>query len=345
MNKSLLCLSSLLLFALASCGGTSTSKPVQTSEVEEDPLKVQVLVLSGQSNMQGSTFWDNGQKWLEKVCEERNIDYDPFVEGIPEIQTSFRGYYPYGGGDPAANCYASNMEDRMAGKFLDTKVGMGMSSNVIGPEIGLSYTLRDYASVDKPIFFIKSAFSGSSFQNTGKNWKVADDQDGKEGALWTETKEYVHNNLKLIEDMGFHPEIEAWLWHQGESDCEKAEDAENYYGYMTHLLEEFRAEFGEYGREQDGENIAFVDCTIYDGTRLTYAAVDALNETKKSISEQSENNYLINASTKDEDGLALEIGGYQNLDGCDNIYHYTTADIFRLGEAYGQILLDNDIIA
>ncbi|MBR3675363.1 MAG: hypothetical protein IKN69_04395, partial [Bacilli bacterium] len=88
----------------------------------------------------------------------------------------------------------------------------------------------------------------------------------------------------------------------------------------------------------------FVDCTIYDGTRLTYSGVDTLNATKRAIAEESENNYIINASCKDDEGLGLEIGGQQNLGGCYDTYHYVTKDLFRLGEAYGNILVENEIV-
>ena len=57
----------------------------------------------------------------------------------------------------------------------------------------------------------------------------------------------------------------------------------------------------------DGENIAFVDCTIYDGGRIGYNAEKkgGLNDMKKAIAEEGENNYIINASFIDEGGLQL----------------------------------------
>lgn len=346
MKKTLTLSSLLLALALAGCDKPAPAAS-SVSVVEEDPLKVQVIVMSGQSNMEGSTYYDNGQGWLRNACEELveeghdPIDADIFFDGMPDIQCSYRGYYPYGGGDPAANAHASNAADKMAGKFLNLKVGMGQKDVAMGPEIGLGNVLHtnEIGTEEKPVYLIKSAFSGSSFkinnQAAKKHWKVADDNNGEEGELWTETKQFVHNNLKLIEDAGFHPEIKAWLWHQGESDSDDNDMASDdvYGNYMRHLLAEFREEFSEYAPEEDGDNIAFVDCTIYDGTRLTYNGVDTLNATKKKISEESDHNYLINASCKDSEGLGLEIGGYQNLGGCYETYHYVTKDLFRLGEA------------
>ena len=65
---------------------------------------------------------------------------------------------------------------------------------------------------------------------------------------------------------------------------------------------------------------------------------------KKSIAAEADNNYIINASFIDEGGLKLQIGGNSDLDGGFNKYHYITKDCIRLGEAYGNILVDNNII-
>ena len=352
MKKSLLVTSLLLALGLASCGG---NKPAQSStKVEEGPKKAQVIVMSGQSNMEGSTLWgekghghEDDDNWLEKAFEELGTKYDAadYIEGnVPEIQMSFRCFYPY---ENPIKVNASNMEDPMAGEFKNLQVGMANQTRFIGPEIGLANILREKASEETPIFFIKSAYGGSSLgdqMGTNKEyiWRTKEDGNGTEGKLWTETKEFVHNNLELIEELGFEPEIKAWLWHQGESDGNNS----NYGNQMRHLISEFREEFAENAVDQDGENIAFVDCTIYDGGRIGYNAEKkgGLNDMKKAIAEEGENNYIINGSFIDEGGLQLQIGGNSDLDGGFNKYHYITKDCIRLGEAYGNILVDNNII-
>ena len=351
MKKSLLVTSLLLTLGLASCG----NQPAQSStKVEEGPKKAQVIVMSGQSNMEGSTLWgekgnghEDDDNWLEKAFEELGTKYDAadYIDGnVPEIQMSFRCFYPY---ENPIKVNASNMEDPMAGEFKNLKVGMANQTRFIGPEIGLANILREKASEDAPIFFIKSAYGGSSLgdqMGTNKEyiWRTADDGNGTEGKLWTETKEFVHNNLELIEELGFEPEIKAWLWHQGESDGNNS----NYGNQMRHLISEFREEFAPNAVDEDGENIAFVDCTIYDGGRIGYNAEKkgGLNDMKKAIAEEGENNYIINGSFIDEGGLQLQIGGNSDLDGGFNKYHYITKDCIRLGEAYGNILVDNSII-
>lgn len=352
-NKLLIGLMLPLLVCVSACNNVQPSdQPTEeqpTSEPEPDN-KVQVIVMSGQSNMEGSTLFDKdtggtSRKWLKNYLETREIEYAPFVNGIKEVQTSFRGYYPYtNAADPSKGCNASNKTKPMDGKFLATKCGMANSTKDIGPEIGMTHVIRSKATEEKPIFIIKSAFCGSGFSKSTTseyNWLINQESEKN---LWNQTKLFVNNNLELIKGMGFEPEIKAWCWHQGESDSDTTKIANDYAKHMRDLLGAFRSEFKEYAPEKDGEKIAFVDCTIYDGTRVKYAAVSTLNKVKKAIAEESEYNFIINGSMKEEGGLKLEIGGPQNLDGCRDTYHYTTENMFRLGEAYGNILVENNII-
>lgn len=370
INKSLLCLSFLLGLGLTSCGNANNQA---SSKEPEGPKKAQVIVMSGQSNMEGSTLWGEGEitssdatdvnpahgaddNWLEKAFNDLELedDVNDYIEGnVPEIQMSFRCFYPY---ENPYKLNASNMEnDGMDGEFKNLQVGMANRSRFIGPEIGMATVLREKASEDTPIFFIKSAYGGSSLGNqngANKNyiWRTAEDGNGTEGKLWTDTKTFVDNNLRLIEEMGYEPEIKAWCWHQGESDGSNS----NYGTQMGHLVDEFRDYFKDYAAEEDGDNIAFIDCTIYDGTRIGYNAErkGGLNDMKIALANSNENNYIINGSTRakgfyeglDSDPLNLEIGGNSDLDGGFNKYHYITKDCVRLGRAYGEILIENGII-
>nr|MCR5514140.1 hypothetical protein [Bacilli bacterium] len=166
MKKRLLVTSVLLSLGLASC---NDAPKASSTPVEEGPKKAQVIVMSGQSNMEGSTLWgekghghDDDDNWLEKAFEELGTEYDAadYIEGnVPEIQMSFRCFYPY---ENPIKVNASNMEDPLAGEFKNLQVGMANQTRFIGPEIGLANILREKASEETPIFFIKSAYGGSS---------------------------------------------------------------------------------------------------------------------------------------------------------------------------------------
>ena len=350
-SKKLLILGSMFLgLCLTACGGNN--EPV--SEPEPDNT-VDVFVLSGQSNMEGSTIFDGGtgKEWLQKACDRLEIDSTPMLEGFDNVYTSYYGYYPYG-----VSVHASNKSKPMEGLFLNTKVGMGNTDRYMGPEIGIAHVLQERATEDRPVYLIKCAFSGSGFDQGDPNWILEGDPrtdrtyNPSQNLYENKLKIFVENNLKLIEDTGKEPVIKGFLWHQGESDANKASQANNYKYSMNALIQRFRDDFADYAPDQDGENISFIDGYIYDGPNTPYASVAALNKVKKEIAEEGENNFIINMSYKqtygystEEDGgpMKLEIGNVQGQDveGGYDKYHYKTYDDVKMGIAYGRCIIDN----
>ena len=374
-NKKLLFILPLTALVLTGCfqqGRNSSregSKAPQSQEPSSQPPvddgTATVFVLSGQSNMEGSTTYvsASGDQWLRNAFEKLNDDYDLDLDisyfeddegnvtrdapGVPEVQTSFFGFYPPSGPNGAN---ASNKEDKRAGKFLPTNVGMGNQERFMGPEIGISMVLKEYATEDKPIYLIKCAFSGSGFTNSAPNWSHDSTFSGynADNNLYeTYFKPFVDNNLKIIEnEIGRTPVIKGFLWHQGESDSGSNAYAKN----LGSLVERFRTDYEDYAPDQDGQNIPFIDAYIYDGPRSPYGADQDLtvNKQKDQLAQEKENNYVINTSYHHEDGqekmcLNINPDSGDKEGGVDN-YHYKTYDCVRLGMAYGQMIIDNDIL-
>ena len=333
--------------------------------VPADDNSVTVFVLSGQSNMEGSTTYvsASGDQWLRnaftKLNQDYNLDLDitPFEDadgnvsknapGVPEVQMSYYGFYPPSGPN---NAHASNTTDKLAGKFAPTNVAMGSQERFMGPEIGMSMVLREHATAEKPIYLIKCAFSGSGFRNSSPNWAHNDTFSGynKDNNLYeTYFAPFVNNNLKYIEEeLGKTPVIKGFLWHQGESDS----GSSTYKDDLGSLVERFRTEYAEYAPEEDGQNIAFIDGYIYDGPRSPYGADQDLvvNQQKDLLAQEKDNNFVINTSYHHEDGqtkMQLNINPDSgDVEGGVDNYHYKTYDSVRLGMAYAQMILDNDLL-
>lgn len=339
----------LMTVPMASCGGH-----------QEQPVEVDVFVLTGQSNMEGATYYDNGSDWLRHAFETLNLDITPFEDsegkvsknapGIENILTSYFGFYPPDGKtlETGLNiAHASNSTDKLAGKFFPTRPGMGSQDHYMGPEIGLSYALQEYASEDKPIYFIKCAFSGSGFTvNNGPSWINSKDENGyvaDYNIYETLFTPFVRNNLQIIKDSGKVPVIKALLWHQGETDTGNS----NYQTQMSNMIARFRGDFAEYAVEEDGNNIGFVDAYIYDGPNCPYGGEGDLNinTLKQQLAAESDNNYVINTSYHHDDGqekMQLAINPNPgDVEGGDNRYHYKTLDSVKLGMAYAQVLINN----
>lgn len=332
---------------LTACGGNNGGE-------QEPDNTVSVFVLSGQSNMEGSTYWTHptsNTPLLENYFNEQNMDFAPVRDGIPNVLTSYYGFYHPSGWTNAhtASTDKSTPEARLNPNFQPTKVGMGVGDKgdspnpFFGPELGIANTIKDEVSEDNPVHLIKCAFSGSGFTNGNytqgdPDWDSRKD-DPKESLFYL-LKTYTHNCLAAIEEAGYTPVIKGFVWHQGESGGGKP----NYETSMRKLLADFKEEFKDYAPDQDIDQIAFLDCTIYDGkgtSSLNYGT--DTNNAKWAIANESEDdlNFCINAN-HEEGGLALEVG--DDAKGGYNTYHYNTPDAYKLGGAYGKLILDNNLL-
>ena len=321
------------------------------------PTTIDVFILSGQSNMEGSTYWTHPTSnvpLLENYFEERGLDFAPVRDGIENVMTSFYGFYHPNGWTQAhtASEDKSTPEARLTPNFKLTKVGMGVGDRgdnpnpFFGPELGLAYKIAEYAPTDRPVHLIKAAFSGSGFKyepaptSVDPDWTSREDDPTK--SLFYLLKTYAHNCLDEIKERtGLNPVLRGFLWHQGETGYADP----NYETCMRQLLSDVRTEFEEYAPNGEKDNIAFIDCTIYDGkgtSSLSYGT--DTNNAKWAIANESEDdlNFCINGN-HEEGGLALEIG--DDSKGGYNTYHYNTSDAFRLGEAYGQMIIDHNLLS
>ena len=363
--KSLMLLSTAFLaMGLTACGGNggasqsnvpdSSADPVSSSEEPPvDDNEVSVFLLSGQSNMQGNSSCSATN--LQNAFNDLGLDdYDEVVAGMKSVQTSVycAGYGELDHTKLEKNSKLqsyTNAENQFAGKFIDTVPGFGnfngTSGSNMGPEFGAAYALKDYATEDKPIFFVKMASNGSGFAQSGTqyNWPVKDaDGNFPEINLYdTFAKPFLENNLKLIEEMGFTPVIKGWLWHQGESDCDGGTKTASYAQRLGDMVAKFREDFEDYAKDQDGDNIAFIDGMVYQGSGSAWTKPEDMNAQKQLFADSADNNYLVDIYANEEKIADNELKPGQP--GGDSM-HYNTKSSLRLGMAYGKVIIDNDLL-
>ena len=346
MKKRFMFLSAVALLSLASCGGNgpkSEEPPVNENEVS-------VFLLSGQSNMEGNS--SSSEANLRQAFTDLGFDdFDDVYGGMPEVQSSVycAGYgeldHTKLNNNSRLQAY-TNKEAPFDGLFIDTVPGLGNNSGQMGPEFGMAYFLKDYATEDKPIFLVKMASNGSGFEqgSTDYNWPVKDANGNfPEINLYdTFAKPFLENNLKLIEDMGFDPVIKGWVWHQGESDS-ATEKIKVYGQRLGDMVEQFREDFADYAPDQDGDNIAFIDGMIYQGEGTAWGAQTSkdMNAAKQAFADSADNNYIVDIYGNEEAIPENELK--PGSPGGDNM-HYSTKSSLRLGMAYGKVIVDNDLL-
>ena len=352
-TKGIFALGTALL--LASCVAPKPAQSIEPASSEEpEVVGPSVFILTGQSNMEGQTQYESSDgktQYLRNALGKLGIeDGDCLFDGIPEVRTSYYGC-GYGEiGDPK-QIHASNKETPIEGKFENTKVGMGAKANSwgssggntenrMGPELGCAYKLREHASEENPIYFIKAGVSGSGFAQTGSNainWNIEEDPNLYDKHL----KPYTQNCLDLIEaEAGVKPIIRGFLWMQGESDTEQKK-IDAYEDRFDAFVGKLKKDFASYAKDGNGSNIAVIDACIYDGPNTQWGAQTSvnMNNLKMQMAETHENQYCINTSCKLEGGMGLKVGD----PGGDSM-HYNTESSFRLGMAFADVIIDNNLL-
>ncbi len=352
---------SIAALLLTACnGGNDTPKSSEVSLPPVDNNEVSVFLLSGQSNMQGNSSPEGDVRegsttvhhnFLAEAFDELGFDdYEEVAAGMETVQSSV---YCAGYGEldhtklennPKLQSY-TNKENQFAGKFIPTVPGLGNNNTQMGPEFGLAYALKDYATEDKPIFLVKMASNGSGFAQSGTqyNWPFKDESGNfPEINLYdTFAKPFLENNLKLIEDMGLTPVIKGWVWHQGESDCDGGTKTAKYADRLGDMVSKFREDFEDYAPYQDGENIAFIDGMVYQGQGTAWTKPDEMNAKKQEFADSADNNYIVDIYGNEEAIPENELKPGQP--GGDSM-HYNTKSSLRLGMAYGKVIIDNDLL-
>ncbi|MCI5744938.1 MAG: sialate O-acetylesterase [Erysipelotrichaceae bacterium] len=323
IKKNVLCLIALLL-SLVSCKQNGNESEIDLSNNLDDNV-VKVFVMCGQSNMEGNTKLDN----FETFCEDSNRDYNDFQFGFSQIQISYWT-------DKATNGNYSNVKDPMLGKFRKVRLGQGFLPNYFGPELGIAERLNEHLTEnDNPVYLIKFTRGASGLANAHEWLPIS---SGGENNLFTKMVEFVHNNLALLKQENLIPEIRGFLWMQGETDSAGNYMTDEYEENTKNLIGDFRNEFADYAKDKDKENIAFIDAAISELS--IWKAQMAINIAKKNVSDLSEHNYYIETRGN---GLGLKIGDDEH--GGGDLYHYTIDSMIKLGNAFADVIIDNNLLS
>lgn len=191
------------------------------------PQEVDVILLSGQSNMVGVSE----RSELKDVCGEDV--YNELVKGYNNIEMCVQIHSPESAFIP----------------FTKYTLGLGAQSDqYFGLEVGICKTLNEYLP-NRKIFLIKCAIGASSIYD---NWQ-------KDCSIYQLFEKTIQKSLDYIKSLNYNPKIKAMCWMQGESDYGGYE--QYYYDCLVNLKTNLTNTFDEYM-----DNFSFIDTTIqFDG--------------------------------------------------------------------------------
>lgn len=243
---------------------------------------IRVIIVSGQSNADGR-------------AETKDIPSD--------IDLNFENIFFYQG-NASGNCHESCPPNKLL-KLMPGSGSLYKGKNHFGIEIGLGLVLKEKFPGEK-FFIIKYAKGGSS---------LFTDWDLKKGPHLTNLRKTVEGGLKAIKELGYAPEIRAFMWHQGESDS-KPDRAEVYGEKLTLFLKQMRKDFSStmaiaIGQINLGQKI---------DPKLCGLVMKGQEETAKSFPKSM----LIPSA-----GLSLK----------DDQMHFNTEGMIALGKKYGEALV------
>lgn len=327
---------------LVSCSGTNPSETgsgipsISRSDIDDSELPkyedVDVFVMAGQSNMEGSTQIQSrygDDQYFFDYCNDNNLNYQTYVDGFSNIKISYHNKY----NETVFNY--SNPEEPMKGKFVPVKIGQGTTNRHFGPEVGLAEALVAHYGTEKPVYLIKYASGATGFtSSTNHNWKS--ESSGSCGELYLGIIEYVKNCLELIKKEQLNPVIKGFMWMQGEQDGGSKAAADAYKGYLLNFIDDLFNSFVNNASEHKKDNIHFIDGLIYDKADKKWAYGHLVNQAKTEISLLSTNNHIVDTT---ETGLNLDI----HAPGGD-IYHFNVGSMLKLGAGFAGVLIQNNLI-
>lgn len=261
--------------------------------------KAQVIILLGQSNMEGTSYWQHLESHISKA---KFLEYQ---RGYRDVKISY--HIPW------------NKAQQSMNHFIPTALGQGGQDTRFGPEVGLAEYIHNKGY--KNVYLVKYAYGGTTLT---KNWR-SPSSGGNVGELYTGAVEYALKAMEVLEGMNLYPEIQAICWMQGETDADGGtipNYSGQYYDLQKNFMNDLRNDLAYYGNPN---GIGFVDAGISDCSFWKFHA--ELNADKQRLSEESELNTYF--STYDLEYLNEPSYGADNA-------HYDSVSEIILGQRFGQ---------
>ena len=296
-----------LLFACSSAK-TPSNENSSSGSSGKDQEEISVIVLAGQSNMEGNT-------WSQYV----STSYGFSEEEVTRIKTGYEGitmsYRCFWNGNPNAGTDSY-------GLFQPVKLGQANTINKFGPEIGIADYLTEQG-LSGEVALIKYAVGASALDPAANEWGSPSSGRAKNGKWYDAMLELVSSGLETLEmDTGKKPVIKAMCWMQGEADAGNASYRNNYFTNLINFVGDLRNEWEEDSKEG---GFTFIDAYISQ----YWNGYMQINGAKSEFEDYDDNSLLIDTIAE---GLEYSTQPVGNVD----YYHYDASSMFKLGRLFGE---------
>ena len=280
-------------------------------KAEYDAAKpdISVILLGGQSNMEGNSWW--------RYLEGNDARYEDYKNGFDGIKMSF--------------CNHESEADK-APSFNAVKLGYGGARNpgyggdattCFGPEIGMAKVLHD-GGYDNKVVFIKFAIGATYFHSdaNNRNWQA------KSGKLYKAFIKYVGACLDELSQT-YNVSVDAMCWMQGESDTEQQSHVDAYKSNLNGFVKSLREHFAQYNPD-----FMFYDAYIKWPSEWQGDRPDQINEIKQQLADD-------NLHYEALDIVSEGLHTYAEPHGSADLAHFDAASEIKLGELFAQAYLND----
>ena len=287
---------------------SSNNDSSESSSSEPEPEEISVIVLAGQSNMEGNT-------WSQYISTSYGFSEEEVTRikaGYQDITMSYRCFYngnPSGGTDSY-------------GLFMPVKLGQANTTSKFGPEIGIADYLTEKGLGGK-VALIKYAVGASALDPAANEWGSPSSGRTTNGKWYDRMRALVSDGLETLEqDTGKKPVIKAMCWMQGEADAGNSGYRNRYFENTANFVNDLRTEWEDYSKE---DGFTFIDAYISE----YWSGYTQINGAKAEYHDFDENTGLIDTI---EEGLKFDTQPVGSVD----YYHYDASSMFKLGRLFGE---------
>ena len=276
--------------------------------------KAKIIILAGQSNAVGVGHNKYLSRHFDRATEAR------FREGYDNILINY-----------SSHAIKSN-------GFVKTRTNCTEAAkDTLGPEVGIARVL-DAKCEGEQFFIVKCAFGGTGLCH---DWLSESDPahiSGVEvdfnkaiqfieptpaGWCYNELVRLLDESIEILKRDGYEPTVCAFCWMQGENDAMTRENTDAYIGRYERLLGDLESRFAPYF-----ENCRYIEA----GVSKIWDFYKEMNANKREYAERSGHRYI--------DTIAAGLTTKNEPEEEPDIYHYDADAIVRLGELFGEAIID-----